>query len=216
MKSDWMSSFIGLVSESIRLPNGTVEENLPVNARDARDGGLIPGSGRSPGVGNGNLLQYSCLESSMDRGTWQATVHGVTKSWTWLKWLSTHIRVHQETETRAGILVVKVGKSEVAQSCLTLCNPMGCSIPGSTIHGIFQARVLEWVAISFSRRSSRPRDWTWISRIAGRCFTVWVTREAFSSELNIKKWLAGIRKGKRQRQATGATEVRMIGNSDHP
>ena len=190
MKSDWMSSFIGLVSESIRLPNGTVEKNLPVNARDARDGGLIPGSGRSPGVGNGNLLQYSCLESSMDRGTWQATVHGVTKSWTWLKWLSTHIRVHQETETRAGILVVKVGKSEVAQSCLTLCNPMGCSIPGSTIHGIFQARVLEWVAISFSRWSSRPRDWTWISRIAGRCFTVWVTREAFSSELNIKKWLA--------------------------
>ena len=158
MKSDWMSSFIGLVSESIRLPNGTVEKNLPVNARDARDVGLIPGSGRSPGVGNGNLLQYSCLESSMDRGTWQATVHGVTKSWTWLKWLSTHIRVHQETETRAGILVVKVGKSEVAQLCPILCNPMGCSVPGSTIHGIFQARVLEWVAISFSRGSSRPRD----------------------------------------------------------
>ena len=190
MKSDWMSSFIGLVSESIRLPNGTVEKNLPVNARDARDVGLVPGSGRSPGVGNGNLLQYSCLESSMDRGTWQATVHGVIKSWTWLKWLSTHIRVHQETETRAGILVVKVGKSEVAQSCPILCNPMGCSVPGSTIHGIFQARVLEWVAISFSRRSSRPRDWTWIFRIAGRCFTIWVTREAFSSELNIKKWLA--------------------------
>ena len=44
------------------------------------------------------------------------------------------------------------------KSCLTLCNPMDCSLPGSYVHGIFQARVLEWVAISFSRRSSRPRD----------------------------------------------------------
>ena len=57
------------------------------------------------------------------------------------------------------------------QSCLTLCDPMDCS-PGSSIHGIFQARILEWVAISFSRRSSQPRDWTPVSRIVGRCFTV--------------------------------------------
>ena len=49
-------------------------KNLPVG-----DMGLIPGSGRSPGEGNGNLLQYSCLENLMDRGPWQATVHGVTK-----------------------------------------------------------------------------------------------------------------------------------------
>ena len=49
-------------------------------------------------------------------------------------------------------------ESEVAQSCLTLCDPMHCSLPGSSIHGIFQARVLEWVAISFSRESSQPRD----------------------------------------------------------
>ena len=52
---------------------------------------------------------------------------------------------------------VKV-KSEVAQSCLTLCDPMDCSLPGSSTRGILQARVLEWVAISFSRRSSQPRD----------------------------------------------------------
>ena len=50
------------------------------NAGDVRDVGLIPGSGRSPGVGNGNPLQYSCLENSMDRGAWQATVHEVEKS----------------------------------------------------------------------------------------------------------------------------------------
>ena len=52
------------------------------NAGDTRDTGSIPGSGRSPGERNGNPLQYSCLENSMDRGTWQVTVHGVTKSQT--------------------------------------------------------------------------------------------------------------------------------------
>ena len=56
-------------------------------------------------------------------------------------------------------------QSEVAQSCLTLCNPMDCSLPGSSVHGIFQAIVLEWIAISFSRGSSQPRDQTWVSRV---------------------------------------------------
>ena len=57
-------------------------KNLPASAADTRDVGSIPGSGRSPGIGNGNLLQCSCLENSMDRGSWQAIVHGVAKSWT--------------------------------------------------------------------------------------------------------------------------------------
>ena len=65
-----------------------------------------------------------------------------------------------------------VGVSEVAQSCPTLCDPMDCSLPGSSIRGILQARVLEWVAVSFSRRSSQPRDRTRVSRIAGRRFTI--------------------------------------------
>ena len=60
-------------------------KNLPANAGDIRDAGSIPGSGRSPGEGNGNRLQYSCLENPMDRGAWRAIVHGVTKSWTQLK-----------------------------------------------------------------------------------------------------------------------------------
>ena len=68
-------------------------------------------------------------------------------------------------------------KSEVAQSCLTLWDLMDCSLPHSPIHGIFQARLLEWVAISFSRGSSRPRDRTRVSLIVSRCFTVWATRE---------------------------------------
>ena len=69
------------------------------------------------------------------------------------------------------------GESEVAQSCPTLCDLMDCSPPGSSVHGIFQARILEWVAISFSRGSSGPRGQTQVSRIAGRLFTVWATRE---------------------------------------
>ena len=66
------------------FPADTVVRNLPANAGDARDAGLIPGLGRSPGVGNGNPLQYSCLENSMDRGALQATVDGISKSRTQL------------------------------------------------------------------------------------------------------------------------------------
>ena len=69
-------------------------------------------------------------------------------------------------------------ESEVTQLCLTLSDSMDCSLPGSSVHGIFQARVLEWIAISFSRGSSRPRNRTWVSHIVGRRFTVWATREA--------------------------------------
>ena len=64
------------------LPVALVVNSLLANAGDFRDAGSIPGSGRSPGGGHGNPLQYSCLENSMDRGAWQATDHGVTKSQT--------------------------------------------------------------------------------------------------------------------------------------
>ena len=62
--------------------------------------------------------------------------------------------------------------SDVTQMCLTLCDPMDYSLSGSSVHGIFQTRIPEWVAISFSRRSSRSRDWTWVSCIIGRHFIV--------------------------------------------
>ena len=64
----------------------------------------------------------------------------------------------------------------VTQSCPTLCNPMDCSPPGSSDHGIFQARILEWVAMPTSRGSCRPRDQTWVSCTAGRFFTIWATK----------------------------------------
>ena len=77
--------------------------------------------------------------------------------------------------------------SEVAQSCPTLCDPVDCSLPGSSIHGIFQARVLEWLAIPFSRGSSQPRNPTWVSRTAGGFFTNWAIREAPISKN--KNWM---------------------------
>ena len=73
--------------------------------------------------------------------------------------------------------------SEVAQSCPTLCDPVDCGLPGSSIHGILQARILECVAISFSRGSSRPRDRTRVFHIAGRRFNLWATREAKKKHL---------------------------------
>ena len=66
-----------------------VIKNLPANAGDLRDKGSLSGSGRSPGGGHGNPLQYSCLENPMDRGAWWAVVHKVRKSGTWPKWLGT-------------------------------------------------------------------------------------------------------------------------------
>ena len=66
----------------------------------------------------------------------------------------------------------------VAQLCPTLCDPVDCSLLGSSVHGILQTRILEWVAIPFSRGSFQPRDWTQVSYIAGRFFTIWTIRKA--------------------------------------
>ena len=94
------------------------------------------------------------------------------------------VRGAQNTRRWAGIaciyclkyLVVTQQKVKV-KSCQTLCDPVDCSPPGSSVHGILQARILEWVAISFSRGSSQLRDWTRVSCFAGRRFILWATRE---------------------------------------
>ena len=67
------------------------------------------------------------------------------------------------------------------------CDPMNCSLPGSSIHGILQARIPEWVAISFSSGTSQPRNWTQVSCIAGRCLTDWATWEA-SKLVKVAQW----------------------------
>ena len=123
------STWVGTLPFHLGFPRSSVSKE---SACSAGDPGSIPGSGRSPGEGNSNPLQDSCLENPMNEGAWQAAVHRVTKSQTRLKQL-------------------------------TLCNPTDCSPPGSSVHGILQARILEWVAISFSRESSQPKDRTCIS-----------------------------------------------------
>ena len=76
----------------------------------------------------------------------------------------------------------------VPQSCPILWDTMDYSLPGSSLHGIFQARILEWVAIPFSRGFFWPRNWTWLSLIAGRFFTLWATMEAPYTEQLPLKW----------------------------
>ena len=71
-------------------------------------------------------------------------------------------------------------KMLVTQSCPIHCDPMDCSPPGSSVHGILQATILEWVAIPFFRGSFQPRSWTQVSCIAGRFFTIWAIRKALS------------------------------------
>ena len=85
--------------------------------------------------------------------------------------LLSHIQVYHYHLSKFHIYAL-VCVCEVTQSCPTLCDPMDCSLLGSSLHGILQARVLEWVAISFSRGSSRPMDRTQVSRIAGRRFNL--------------------------------------------
>ena len=77
-------------------------------------------------------------------------------------------------------------KVKVAQLCPTLCDSMDCSLPGSSVHGISQARILERVAIHFSRGFFQLRDWTQVSCIAGEFFTIWTTREALNLEQVLK------------------------------
>ena len=94
-----------------------------------------------------------------------------------------------ETEAQEGDACTRLGEIEtlwmskcecvlVTWSCPTLCNPVDCNPPGSSLYEILQARILEWFAISFSRGSSWPRDPTWLSHTVGRFFTVWATGEA--------------------------------------
>ena len=76
--SDFRTSLKPLANYSC----GSVVKNLPANAEDTREASSVPGSGRSPGGGNGNLLQFSCLDNTMDRGAWWAIVYEIKKSWT--------------------------------------------------------------------------------------------------------------------------------------
>ena len=143
------------------------------------DLGLIPGLVRSPREGKGYPLLYSGLENSLD-----CIIQGVAKSQAQLSdflfTLLTEVGLFASSQYFwvLSMLLSSIALNlwvlcSVARSCLTLCDPMDF-----TVHGILQARILEWVAVSFSRGSYQPRDQTQVSRIAGRFFTIWATREA--------------------------------------
>jgi len=125
-----------------------------------RETGSTPGLGRSPGVGNGNPLQYSWLENSTDRGAWQTTVHGVAKS-------LTRLDTHTHTHTRHSVPAVSAPcRQDLALSCW--CVLVTCQAPLSTEFS--QARILEWVAIPFSREPPQPRDETLVSHVGRQIF----------------------------------------------
>ena len=87
-------------------------------------------------------------------------------------------KVKRQAEEWGTIFTSHISNSKWSRSVVSdSLRPHG--LPGSSVHGIFQAIVLEWIAISFTSRSSRPRDWTWVSRIVDKRFTVWATREVF-------------------------------------
>ena len=98
---------------------------------NAWDPGSIPELGRSLGEGNGYTLQYSCLQNPMDGGAWWVTVHGVPKAQT----------------------------TEQLTLSLSSWNGMDCSLPSSSVHGIFQVRILERAAISFSKNGKYKKEW---------------------------------------------------------
>ena len=110
----------------------------------------------------------SLLSKGLSRAFSNTTVQNHQLFGTQLLYGPTLTSIHRKKESK---------ESQVAQSCPTLCNPVDCSLPGSSVHAIFQARILEWVAVSFSRGSSQLRDQTQVSCIVGRHFTVWATRE---------------------------------------
>ena len=115
-----------------------------------------------------SVFQTSLLASDSSL-SYDSIIPVFTKTVTWL-----HDWRGRERLREVGFRYRKK-ESEVTQSCQTLCNPMDYNPSGSSIHRIFQARILEWVAISFSRGSSQPRDQTWVSHIASRLLIIWAT-----------------------------------------
>ena len=105
-------------------------------------------------------MSLSTLRAIKNREVWHAAVHGISKSWTRLSnWTNPCVC------------------AKLLQLCPTLCDPMDCSLSGTSVHGILQARILRWIAIPFFKASSWPRDRTQVSCIADRFFTSWAIRE---------------------------------------
>ena len=125
----------------------------------------LPGSSIH-GILQARILKWVAI--SFSRGSSQA------RDQTWVSCIVGNLRHYRQILyqlSSQGIHdIIYIWLCLVIQSCLIHCDPVDCSLPGSSVHGIFQARVLEWVVISFSRGSSRSRDQARVSRIGGRCY----------------------------------------------
>ena len=131
-------TLLGIKNAQLQTPRAQVAlmvKNLPANAGDIRDTGSIPGLGRYPGEGLGNLLQYSCLENSMDRGAWWPTVYGVAKSRTWLKRLSSALQTPWREVTQDSILITESLSSALSDTELAVGRAAFVSLSrGKTAH----------------------------------------------------------------------------------
>ena len=132
--SQWGEKF------ALDFPGGSDGKESAYNTGDTS---LVPGSGRSPGERNGNPLQYTCLENSMDGGVWWASVHGVTKSWTWLS--DTRIQTHTHTHTHAHTQVCFISDD--------VCSPF--KLPASEIKQTFLSTSLGCL-LALARWAARP------------------------------------------------------------
>ena len=154
------------------FPGGSVVKNLPANAREV---GWIPRSGRSPTGGNGNSLQYSCLDNSMDRGAWWAEVHGVAKSW---RRLSTQAHKHSYIQSKQFHCKVYQSTNICRGSSFTSCQIW--NLTQTRNHSfqqniwaipcghdfIFFSHIKEFISSS-SRRKSNSFQNTWLNYTRG-------------------------------------------------
>ena len=157
------------------------------------------------GVGDGTPFQYSCLENPTDRGAWRAAVHGVAQSQTRLKWLSSSSSV---TEKGNFNLIHTHFVCCVALNCFscvrpTLCNPMDYRLPGSSVHGILQERILEWVPMPSSRGSSPPRDWTHFLSVSFGRWVPFYQHHLMACRIGWLRSLWFLSRGESQRQERG-------------
>jgi len=153
LRNLWFVSYTS-IKLCVCSPGGSDSRESSWNERNLD---LIHGLGRSPGEGNGNPGQYSCLENPTGRGagynTWSCKESDMTE---------------RLTQSYACM------SAKSLQSCPNLCDPVDYCLPGSIVHGILQARILEWVAMPFSRGSSHPRDGTHVSVSYVSCIGRWV------------------------------------------
>ena len=132
----------------------------------ARDAAIGPFSSGPIHWMSPELQDWGCKEATRQA---DRTLSEGTKG----KWLLLSTSpIHQEAHPQTAGNLLSCSVYLVTQSCLTLCNTMDCSLPGSSVHGIIQARILEWVAMPSSKQSSQPRDQTQVSHIAGGFFTL--------------------------------------------